>query len=235
MTINIIFFECALELIPEQLRTHRLIRNKWRMSEKKNRGILLDGAIHRSLMSLLDSPEKRGRPDILHHSLINLVYSPLFIEEKIKIFLHTRNDLCIQIPSKWRIPVNYNRFCGLFSQLLLKKRVPISNEPLLTAKTCSLKNFLQKFKDSIFYICELPNENWEKNRIVDNFVNITEHSSITFLLGGFQHGIPELQLSNQIFRDKDMFVLSFYDEIKPVWIIASKIIQKLEDSYTLWQ
>ena len=233
MTINIIFFECALELIPEQLRTHPLIRNKWRRSVKKNKGILLDGAIHRPLLSLLDDAEKRGRPDIIHHSLINLVYSPLFSEKKVKIFLHTRNDLCIQIPSMWRIPVNYNRFCGLFSQLLLKKRVPISDEPLLTAETCSLEKLLQKFMDSVFYFCELPNEKWEKNRIVDNFADISKHSSTTFLLGGFQHGTPELQLSNQVFRDKDMFLLSFYDEMKPVWIIASKIIQKLEDSLAL--
>jgi rRNA small subunit pseudouridine methyltransferase Nep1 len=226
-----VFFESALELIPKSLRNHPLIRKKWHNNlKKKNRGILLDGAVHRPLLNSLEEAEKRGRPDIIHHSLMNIVYSPLFREKKVQVFIHTRNDVCIQISYHWRAPVNYNRFCGLFSQLLLKHRVPLSGEPILTAKHCTLSNLLKQFENSQIFFCDVPTESTKELVLMNNLENISHVSSKVFLIGGFQHGEANLRSFGSNNSIKDWVLLTLYEEVKPAWIIVAKLIHWLEVS-----
>lgn len=225
----IIFFESALELIPESLRKHPLIRKKWQKSlKKKNRGILLDGAEHRPLLDCLEDVEKRGRPDIIHHSLINIVYSSLFREEKIQVIVHTRNNLCIKIPSHWRLPVNYNRFCGLFSQLLLKQRVPLTGDPILIAKIQTLSKLLQQFETSDIYLCDVPTNRTKDLINISNLTEIPKSSSKIFLIGGFQSGEAELNTLDSESSIQNIFLLTLYDEVKPAWVIAAKLIHWFE-------
>ncbi|MFX0126239.1 MAG: hypothetical protein ACFFAE_21645 [Candidatus Hodarchaeota archaeon] len=227
--ITIVFFESALELIPESLRKHPSIRKKWKQNlKKKNRGILLDGAIHRPLVDSLEDKEKRGRPDIVHHSLLNVVYSPLFTQGKVQIFIHTRKDLCIKIPSQWRVPVNYNRFCGLFSQLLTKYKVPLLGEPILTATHCTLSKLLQQFDESEIYICDIPSKRIKESIIMKNLADISPVSSGVFLIGGFQHGEANFRFFEPPTSVQDMILLTIYDEVKPAWVIVAKIIHWLE-------
>ncbi len=229
MVHSIILFESALELIPQSLRKHPLIRKKWKKNlKKKSRGILLDGAIHRPLLNSLERAEKRGRPDIIHHTLMNLVYSPLFREKKIQVFIHTRNDLCIKVSSHWRVPVNYNRFCGLFSQLLLNNRVPLSGEPILTVKHWTLPNLLEQLEDSQIYLCEGAIKNEKELIIFKDLAEISPSSSNTFLVGGFQHGEAELSSFDSITSNNNWILLTLYDEIKPAWVIAAKLLHWLE-------
>lgn len=227
--ITIIFFESALELIPESTRSHPLIRKEWQKNlKKKRRGILLDGALHRPIVDSLENREKRGRPDIIHHSLLNIVYSPLFMQGKIQVFIHTCNNLCIKIPPQWRVPVNYNRFCGLFSQLLLKKRVPLSGEPILTVNHCTLRKLLDQLGDSEIYLCDIPFESVKERNIMKNLTDLLPFSSGVFLIGGFQHGESEFDRAN---LNQDLVILTIYNEVKPAWVIVAKIIQWLEAHY----
>jgi len=208
------------------MRNHPLIRKEWQKNlKKKNRGILLDGAIHRPIVDSLENREKRGRPDIIHHSLLNIVYSPLFKQGKIQVFIHTRNNLCLRIPSQWRVPVNYNRFCGLFSQLLLKKRVPLSGEPILTVTHCTLSKLLHQFADSEIYLCDIPSESVGGTVIIKNLMDLFPFSSGVFLIGGFQYGESEFETTD---INQDLVLLTIYDEVKPTWVIVAKIIQWLE-------
>lgn len=209
------------------MRKHPLIRKKWQQNlKKKNRGILLDGAIHRSIVDSLEDREKRGRPDILHHSLLNIAYSPLFEQEKVQVFIHTRNDLCIKIPSQWRVPVNYNRFCGLFSQLLLKRKVPLSGEPILTVTHCTLSNLLNQFEDDI-YLCDIPHESVKNSVIMKNLTELSPSSSGVFLIGGFQYGDARYPFFKSSVGEK-LVLLTLYSKVKPAWVIVAKIIHWLE-------
>ncbi len=226
MVISIIFFETAIELIPESLRNHPLIRKEWKTNtRKKNRGILLDNAIHASLMKDLPSREKRGRPDIIYYSLLNLLYSPLISDNKVKIIIHTYNNRCIHIPSDWRIPVNYNRFVGLFSQLLYKKRIPIEGKSLLTVDNCTMNQILENFSQNRIFLLErlteTSNEFFKFNTKVDD--------DSVFLIGGFQSGESSFLLNAELPTNLDFQQISLYEETKPAWIIASRIIHNLED------
>jgi rRNA small subunit pseudouridine methyltransferase Nep1 len=230
MLATIIFFDSALELIPEKLRKHRLIKYEWKKSvKKKKRGILLDGAIHRTLVESLEDAEKRGRPDIIHHALMNICFTPLFKQGKAKIIIHTRNNLCIRIPNEWRVPVNYNRFCGLFSQLLLNKKVPLSgSSPILVVERCSLSQILQKL-DSDIFLCEVPNKILQGSINITSLSEISDHSSMVFLIGGFQHGEANIVSSMADDLKKRITYLPLYEEVIPAWVVAAKIINWLEE------
>lgn len=229
MKILIILFDSALELIPEPFRDNPLIQKEWNYNvKKKHRGILLDGAIHRSIVNTLQNSEKRGRPDIIHQSLMNICYSPLFKERKIKLVIHTLNNICINVPSDWRVPVNYNRFCGLISQLLLNSRVPISGTPILSTFVSSLDQLIGKNSDSSIYICEKPYKFSLNIPCILDLEKISLSSSITFLIGGFQHGESQLILQELNNPNLKLRYLKLYDEIVPTWIIAAKIIHWLE-------
>ncbi|MFX0184277.1 MAG: hypothetical protein ACFE95_14435 [Candidatus Hodarchaeota archaeon] len=230
MSITIIFYESALELIPEKLRKHRLIRHEWQKNvKKKKRGILLDGAIHRTLVNSLEDYEKRGRPDIIHHALVNICFTSLFKNNKVKVIIHTRNDLCIKIPSEWRVPVNYNRFCGLFSQLLLNRKVPLNgNPPILRVQHCSLNQVLQQL-DSDIFLCELPSKTQKRYLNITSLPEIPYNSSMVFLIGGFQHGdVNILSLLSDDLK-KRITYLTIYEEVVPAWVVVTKLINWLEE------
>jgi len=228
MTITVIFFESALELIPEFLRNHYLVRKEWKNNtKKKNRGILLDRAIHNPIMNQVPEPGKQGRPDIVYYSLLNLLYSPLVANETIKIIIHTITNHCIVIPSRWRIPVNYNRFLGLFAQLLYKKRVPLEGEALLTVYKCNLAQILMEYEDQSIFLLEEPNE----DTLTINSFDKQDIQDAVFLIGGFQSGDSKFPFKQNLVNHLDFHSLSLYKEVKPAWIITSKLVHWLEEYF----
>jgi rRNA small subunit pseudouridine methyltransferase Nep1 len=226
MTIKVIIFESALELIPESSRNHPLVRNEWRFNtKKKNRGVLLDRAIHNPLMGSLYDSEKRGRPDIVYYSLLNLLYSPIVKQGLVEVIIHTYTNHCILIPSFWRIPVNYNRFVGLMSQLLLKNQIPVDGEPILTVSKSNLAEILHGYDKSQFFMLESPNKD---SILVKELYDLNIDNSV-FLIGGFQAGEPSILLQDEIIEEHDFEFISLYPEVKPAWVITSKLVHLLED------
>uniref|UniRef100_A0A6A7GBX2 18S rRNA (pseudouridine-N1)-methyltransferase n=1 Tax=Hirondellea gigas TaxID=1518452 RepID=A0A6A7GBX2_9CRUS len=60
------------------------------------------------------------RPDILHQCLLTLLDSPLNKSGLLLIYIHTRNNVLIEVNPQIRIPRTFKRFCGLMVQLLHK-------------------------------------------------------------------------------------------------------------------
>jgi rRNA small subunit pseudouridine methyltransferase Nep1 len=226
MVLTVIIFESALELMPESLRSHPTIRKEWKVNtRKKKRGIILDKAIHNPLMESLNDHKKRGRPDIVHSTLLNLIYSPLVKNGTLKIIIHTYNNRCIHIPTDWRIPVNYNRFTGLMAQLLYNKQIPVEGDPILTVNKCSLRKLLQEhLNHQIFLLESVP----ESSSIVNNLNGIFSEDSI-FLIGGFQSGSPDFDFETDILNSSNFRILSLYKDVIPAWVVASKLLYMIEE------
>ncbi len=82
-------------------------------------------------MKKLEENEKRGRPDIVHFSLLEALGSPLNREELLRIYVHTINDYVVTVNPETRLPRNYDRFVGLMEQLFELGRVPPTGQILL--------------------------------------------------------------------------------------------------------
>ena len=116
--LNFVLAESALELVPMEVRKHPAVVSDAKRRQKDASELLLDRSFHHSAMSKLKDSEKRGRPDLVHVSLLSVTGTPLYLEGIVRVFVHTYDDLVLEIAEKTRIPKSYFRFRGLMEETL---------------------------------------------------------------------------------------------------------------------
>lgn len=137
MTLILVLADAALQRVPEEIRSHPQIKRYASRRGKSTDEVLLDRAFHHSAMKYLarishgTSPERMGRPDIIHNTLLQILETPLNWEGKLEVLVCTQDQHVITINPKIRLPKNYIRFVGLIEQLFKEKKVPLEGEPLL--------------------------------------------------------------------------------------------------------
>ncbi len=122
MPLDILFADAAVELVSPDLAIKLQSTRQHRKAPPN--GELLDVADHNFAMQDLPNKEQRGRPDILHHCLLNTLDTPLARSGTSGVFFHLRDGQVFSVAPDTRIPRNYNRFLGVLTQLLLKTHVP---------------------------------------------------------------------------------------------------------------
>ena len=120
---SIIIAEAALELVPKYLRNHPAVRAHAARLGRNPGETFLDRSYHHAAMKTDPSLSKHGRPDIVHLSLAAAMSSPLYLNNKIKVYISTIDGNNIVIGEGIRIPKSYSRFDGLMADLFKKKRI----------------------------------------------------------------------------------------------------------------
>jgi len=138
--LQFILAESALETVPREIGRSPAV-----LSDSRRRGIdpsriLLDRSFHHSAMTKLKDGEKRGRPDLVHAALLSLTGTPLFLDGQMKVYVHTSQDLVLELGEGTRIPKSYLRFRGLAEKLL----VEMPREGLVKAYPASMANLVRK-------------------------------------------------------------------------------------------
>jgi len=110
--------ESALELVPSELRNDPSV-----VSDAKRRGvdasrILLDRSFHHRAMLRLKDGLKRGRPDLVHVTLLSITGTPLYSDGSVKVYVHTYANDVLELQERTRVPKSYFRFRGLVEQAL---------------------------------------------------------------------------------------------------------------------
>jgi rRNA small subunit pseudouridine methyltransferase Nep1 len=121
MKLNIVLAESALELVPDQVKRHPAVTKDATRRGKDSTGILLDRSIHHAAMERLEEDYKRGRPDLVHVTLLSITGSPLFLDGMVKLYVHTFDDVVVEIAAGTRIPKNYLRFRNLMEKHLSER------------------------------------------------------------------------------------------------------------------
>jgi len=216
----VILAESALELIPNTIIGHPSIINYARRKGKRVDEILLDRGYHHFAMKHLPEAEKRGRPDIVHLTLLNILNSPLNKRGFLESYIHTREDKVITINSEIRLPRNYDRFLGLIEQLYKFKKVPPTSKSLLTLDESTLADLVKELdiskvvglstKGSVKPLKELGDE-------------ISKLSSVAVLIGGFPKG--HFNKENRGLIDE---LVKIYKESLDAWVIACRLIYQFE-------
>ena len=218
MPLFIILVECGIELVPKQIRNHSAVKKN--LSEHIYSSQLLDNALHHSAMKNLDNKEKRGRPDIAHLCLLNVLGSPLNKTGKIKLYLHTINNRIFEFNPEIRIARNYNRFKGLMAKLLIDGTISVDGKQLISTVEGSLQNLINTFKNPQIILFSHKGELISDYN--DLFLNDTSKDMIV-IIGGFQKG----DFSKRILRlSNNLFSISEYS--LDAWVVASKIITYYE-------
>ncbi len=121
MLLSFILAESALELVPKEIRNGPSVASDSRRRGVDASGILLDRSFHHSSMARLREGEKRGRPDLVHTALLSVTGTPLFLDGLLKVYVHTNQNVVLELAPGTRIPKNYIRFRGLAEKLLVDR------------------------------------------------------------------------------------------------------------------
>ena len=146
--ISLILAESSLELIPNELRSHPSVISHAKKINKESFEMLLDNSWHFAAMKNLNNEIKRGRPDLVHFSVLEATTIPLFFENKLQVYIHTINDKVITIGKNVHIPKSYHRFAGLFEKLFLEKKISINNQDLLSIKDQNFSELIAELNPS---------------------------------------------------------------------------------------
>jgi len=216
--LTIILAESSLELIPNQMYNHPSVISYSKKFKKPISGTLLDNSWHFGAMKGLDNEIKRGRPDIIHLTLLSLCTSPGFYQNKIKVFVHTMNDEIISINNKTHLPKSYHRFQGLIEKLFLTKKIESEDEILMEIESSTLSQLISKIKPTqvIGFTTKGKKTTFEK------LIKTIEENSCV-LIGGFQKGHFSKETEKIIEQS-----FSIHDSSLEAHLVASRLVYEYE-------
>uniref|UniRef100_A0A7C4D2I9 Ribosomal RNA small subunit methyltransferase Nep1 n=1 Tax=Ignisphaera aggregans TaxID=334771 RepID=A0A7C4D2I9_9CREN len=229
--LTIVLAESGIELVPKSIQNHPSVINSARRRNKDPSHILLDISLHYRAMKKLNEWYKRGRPDIVHISLLNAFSSPLNMVKLLRVYVHTYDDRIIYIHPSTRIPRNYNRFVGLMEQLLLVGKVPPeSTNPLIFIEKKPLSVFIsEKSFDRILIMHEkgdlIPPNSLGRSIARD----MKNDRSVCIIIGAFQHGDFRRE-----FLTLSREHVSIFPKPLDAWIVVSRVIEGIENTLNIY-
>jgi rRNA small subunit pseudouridine methyltransferase Nep1 len=137
--LHFVIAEAAFELIPESLWRESSVRSDAARRDQEPGSILLDRSIHHSAMLKLSDGFRRGRPDLVHLTLLTVTSTPLHQEGKAKVYIHTLDDKVLEFGEGARPPKSYARFRNLMEKLLVER----PEEGLVTVRDATLPQLLK--------------------------------------------------------------------------------------------
>ena len=216
--LSLVIAESALELVPIELQRHNSVTASARRLNKKPSEVLLDISWHFAAMKGIKNEIKRGRPDLVHFSLLEACSIPLYFENKLNVFVHTIDDKVIFVGQNVRLPKSYHRFIGLVEKLYATKRIEENNNMLLEIKQMSFGELIKKInpKQTIAL---------SSKGIKSSYQNIASEmdDNTCLVVGGFSKG----QFSD---KNKDYFSKLVLVDKNPLeaHIIISRVLYEYE-------
>ena len=216
--ISLIISESALELVPYELEDHPSVVSHARKLGKHSSEILLDNSWHFAAMKGIKNEIKRGRPDIVHFSILEATTIPLYLENKLNLFVHTIDDKVIRFGKNVHLPKSYHRFQGVIEKLYREKKIIANNELLLEIKEQTFSELLSEIKPSKIVGFSTEGELSSYEKIA---AQISDNSCI--VLGGFQKGHFSDSVQNKI---TDLY--SVGNESFEGHVVTSRILYEYE-------
>ena len=225
--LTLIIAESALETIPESIWNHPAIRKISKTRRRPPSSILLDRSYHHPAMRKLENNEKRGRPDIVHFALLEASGSPLNKEKLLTTYVHTIQDVTIQVDPEARLPRNYSRFVSLIEQLFETRRVPPNRneKPLLVMKQQTLPQLIKEVKPSRLLALTRTGR---PQTLEDTISDLAKTDRACVLVGGFAKG----HFSKEVTEMADEAVC-IDSEMLETWTVVSRIIYEFERALSL--
>ena len=216
--ISLIISESALELVPYELEDHPSVVSHARKLGKHSSEILLDNSWHFAAMKGIKNEIKRGRPDIVHFSILEATTIPLYLENKLNLFVHTIDNKVIRFGKNVHLPKSYHRFQGVIEKLYREKKIIANNELLLEIKEQTFSELLSEIKPSKIVGFSTEGELSSYEKIA---AQISDNSCI--VLGGFQKGHFSDSVQNKI---TDLY--SVGNESFEGHVVTSRILYEYE-------
>ena len=191
--ISLVLAESALELIPFELKHHPSVVSHAKKLGKHSSEILLDNSWHFAAMKGIKNEMKRGRPDLVHFSILEATTIPLYLQNKIKLYIHTIDDKVISFGQNVHVPKSYHRFAGVIEKLFQEKQIVANNDVLLKIKNQTFSELLHEVNPSKVIGFSANGDSSSYEKIVSE---ISDDTCLVF--GGFQKGHFSDLIENKI-------------------------------------
>ncbi|MEM0481664.1 MAG: hypothetical protein QXM16_02100 [Nitrososphaerota archaeon] len=217
----VLLADSAVEFIPREIWSHPAVAAYCQRRGKSPARTLLDSSYHHAAMRGLPSGERRGRPDILHFTILEVLGSPLNKAGKLGVYIHTQSGHLIWVNPKVRLPRNYDRFKSLFEKLMAEKVIESdTGEVLLSVLNSDLSSWVDGIgAGSVILLSE--------NGVQVEMKMLGEASKspkpVIFIIGCFPHGdfSPEVRS----IADREVRISEYTLD---AWVAASRILCLLE-------
>ena len=191
--ISLILAESSLELVPSQLKHHPSVISHARKLDKHPSEILLDNSWHFAAMKGIKNEMKRGRPDLVHFSILEATTIPLYLQNKMKLYVHTLDDKVISFGKNVHIPKSYHRFAGVIEKLYQEKKITTKNDVLLEINEKTFPELLDEINPSKVLGFSTKGANSTYEKIAKDIPNDS-----CIVIGGFQKGHFSDLIENKI-------------------------------------
>jgi len=216
--LSLILAESSLELVPKELQNHNSVISQSKKLGKSPSEILLDNSWHYGAMKGIKNEIKRGRPDLVHISLLEACSIPLYYDKKISVFVHTIGDKVIFLGNDVHLPKSYHRFAGLIEKLFSEKIIQVDGKKLLEIKDMRIDELLDVINPK--RIIGLSTQG-VRSSCEDVAKKLTDDSCI--VIGGF----PKGHFSDEI-KKRFEYVVSVDDIPLESHIVISRVLYEYE-------
>ena len=191
--ISLILSESSLELVPSELEHHPSVISHARKLGKYPSEILLDNSWHFAAMKGIENEMKRGRPDLVHFSILEATTIPLYLQNKIKLYVHTLDDKVITFGKNVHIPKSYHRFEGVIEKLYQEKEITTKDDVLLEIEEKTFSELLDEINPSKVLGFSTNGANSTYEKIAKDMPD-----DACIVIGGFQKGHFSDLIENKI-------------------------------------
>ncbi|MGD1836141.1 MAG: ribosome biogenesis protein [Nitrososphaeraceae archaeon] len=227
--ISIIIAESGLETIPIELQKNNSILSYSRKVGKKPKELLLDISYHYSAMKngKIENMLKRGRPDLIHFGLLEILSAPMYQKKLVDVYIHTINNNVITIGNNVRMPKTYARFEGLMIKLFQDKIISVTNSNDHQNMLLLLENNIT-FEDLVKKINSNKIIGFSSRGVLQSIDKIAKEVFLddihcVLVFGGFQRGHFNQYISNTF--DKIYSISNSHLELHTV---IARVIYELE-------
>lgn len=212
--------ESALELVPKSLwKDPSVSRDAERRGVDPGR-ILLDRSVHHSAMLRLEDGYRRGRPDLVHLTLLSVTSTPLHQEGKARVHIHTFGDSVLEFAEGARPPKSYARFRNLMEKMLMER----PQDGLVKVRDADLPSLLRSTEAGLSVGLSVQGAPMTFESLADEMVS--KDSSVV-VVGGFPRGH---------FLPKDLRAFDHLARIheKPLdaHVVAARVVYEVEKRLT---
>jgi rRNA small subunit pseudouridine methyltransferase Nep1 len=218
--ITLVLTEAALELVPRNLRSHSSVVSNAVKQGKDPARVLLDSSFHHRAMRGLVDGERRGRPDIVHFCALLAQGSRLNAAGRLRLLIHTVNDVVISVKSETRLPRVYDRFKGLAEQVLVEGAVP-KDERFLFVEEGGLKQAVDR---GAFKRVVLLTPSGTRTTLSKLFPAKAKLDGTAIMIGAFAHGD-----FTEATRKLATQSASIADEPLEAWSVEGEVLHRLAE------
>ena len=221
--LRVILLESGVEIVPRELWSHPQVRKASLRYGVPPSLLLLDKSLHYNAMYTLPKKWKRGRPDIVHLTLLILLESRAGRKGLVEVYMHTVSGEVYAFEPDERLPKNYERFKGLMAHLLREGKVPPDGRPLIYRVSSSLSEFIREHGPLILL--------WERGRKAFEEEVVARALALNALLGIGM--FPRGDFDKDVIRVASEAYGLAGGEPLPAWSVACRIVRAYERIFEL--